>query len=163
MADLVIPMRVIATAIRECRAQGVEPVRIRAFAAPYAVSNSYGETFAPRAMRGKLFAPKLMLMNHDAEHFPIAGAWLDIAENDEGVWSEGVVTDARVAANIDRAMAEFPEISVAWTGGGRQYSRAARARDGFPPLLVEPHITEGLAEISLVDKGSFPGTRWWRL
>lgn len=163
MDSLVIPLPIINIAIHECRAHGVEPVRIRAFAAPYAVSNTFGETFAPRVMRGKLRAPLPMYLNHDPEFFPVAGAWLDIDEDDAGVWAEGVVTNHYVASNLDLAMRDFPDVSVAWTGGGRQYSRAARERAGFPPLLVEPHIAAGLVEISLVDQGSFPGTRWWRL
>lgn len=156
---------------------------IRAFAAPYGVANSYKEIFEPRAFQGML-KPCAMGFMHERE----LGEWTQVWEDDAGIWCEGHVFP-EAENKLDWIHKHFPQVSVTFGRNPngpaarsefRHYGfhphtpiqarvlneslRALRTKIiRLGPADLKPLSSEDftpLPEISLVDKGAFPGTHW---
>jgi hypothetical protein len=135
-------------------------LRIEGFAAPYRKPNSYNETFATRAFAGKLRPCKMLLM-HD---IPV-GVWDEAWEDYAGIWVRGRLIIPYACENVDAILRELPEMSVSW----RAFRGSAKARNTREfedslnkPVVIGPGDNNGIAEVSLVDRGAFTGT-WWKI
>ena len=140
-------------------------------ACPYNVENSYRETIAPGAfaefLKYDLKGERLpMCFMHEEQ----CGWWSEFKEGDDGLWVRGVIQGDRACALV--LSGEIPELSITFSDMDDNYVLTRnRVLDkmsiiGEPPppefSIVERRVTKRaeLAEISIVDLGAFPGTRF---